>query len=230
MVLTLQEWEAVRLSLSIAGWAVVLTLPVATALAVLLVRGRFPGRALLDGVVHLPLVLPPVVTGYLLLVLFGRAGPLGQVLWNWFGVRLVFTTEGAVLATGVMISPLMVRAIRLALEGVDGGLEDAARTLGAGRLDCFFNVTLPLMLPGIVAGTIVAFAAALGEFGAIITFVSNIPGETQTLPLAIYTATQSVGGDEAAARLVVMAAILAFSGLLMSEIAARRVNRLLGRR
>lgn len=229
MFLSPPEWDAVRLSLSIAGRAVAVTLPLAILCAWVLTRLRFPGRALLDGIVHLPLVLPPVVTGYLLLVLFGKAGPLGSLLWSWFGVRLVFTAEGAVLATSVMTLPLMVRAIRIALEGVDRGLEDAARTLGAGRLDCFVTITLPLMLPGIVAGGIIAFAAALGEFGAIITFVSNIPGETQTLPLAIYTATQSVDGDAAAARLVAVAAILAFAGLLLSEVAARRVNRLLGR-
>jgi len=179
--------------------------------------------------VHLPLVLPPVAVGYLLLVLFGSRGMIGGWLQRAFGIELVFTRNGAALATAVMSFPLMIRAIRLSLETVDGGLEQAARTLGAGGLDRFVSITLPLMLPGLLAGGITAFSAALGEFGAVITFVSNIPGETRTLPLALYTALQSPGGEQEAARLAVLSLLLGLGGLLLSEWFARRVRRLLGR-
>jgi molybdate transport system permease protein len=179
--------------------------------------------------VHLPLVLPPVVVGWMLLVLFGVRGPIGAPLEAWFGIRLVFTTEGAALATAVMSFPLIVRAVRLGLEAVDPGLEAAARTLGAGPVDRFVTITLPLMAPGILAGAVTAFAAGLGEFGAVITFASNIPGETQTLPLAIYAATQTPGGEGTAARLAAVSFALAVVGLLLAEAIARRMARLLGR-
>ena len=224
-----EEWEAVRLSLRVAAASVGFGLPLAVLAALAIGRGRFPGRALLDALVHLPLVLPPVVVGWGLLMLFGLRGPLGAALHSLFGVRLVFTTAGAALATAVMSFPLMVRAIRLSLEGVDPGLEAAARTLGAGPLDRFLTVTLPLMAPGILAGAVVAFAAGLGEFGAVITFASSIPGQTQTLPLAIYAATQVPGGEAAAAKLSLVSFSLAIGGLLLSEVTARRMHRWLGR-
>lgn len=227
--LTPDESDALTLSLSVAVRSVVFSVPVAVALAWLLTRPRFIGRGLLDAVVHLPLVLPPVVVGYLLLVVFGLHGPVGSWLDAALGVRLVFTRSGAALATAVMALPLMVRAMRVSLETVDRGLEDAARTLGAGAWDRFTTITLPLMLPGILAGAITAFAASLGEFGAVITFVSNIPGETRTLPLALYTALQSPGGDHAAARLAALSLLLGLAGLILSEWFARRVRRLLGR-
>ncbi len=195
----------------------------------LLSRGRFWGRPVLDAVVHLPLVLPPVVTGWILLMLFGARGPLGRALYDLFGVRLVFTTAGAALATAVMSFPLVVRAVRLSLEAIDPGLEAAARTLGAGALDRFATVTLPLMGPGILAGGVTAFAAGLGEFGAVITFVSNIPGETQTLPLAIYSATQIPGGDAIAARLAAVSFVLAVGLLLLADVLARWLRTWLGR-
>ena len=223
------EWQAVRLSLRVAGMSVLFGLPLAVAAAWTISRCRFPGRALLDALIHLPLVLPPVVVGWGLLMLFGLRGPVGAPLQHWFGVRLVFTTAGAALATGVMAFPLMVRAVRLSLEGVDPGLEAAARTLGAGPLDRFFTVTLPLMAPGILAGAVVAFAAGLGEFGAVITFASNIPGQTQTLPLAIYAAIQSPGGEARAAKLSLVSFILAVAGLLLSDLLGRWMHRLLGR-
>lgn len=229
MSLTPEEWQAVRLSLAVAGRSVLVSLLPAIVVAWLLARGRFPGRVLLDALVHLPLVVPPVVVGWGLLMLFGIQGPLGAPLHQWFGVRLVFTTEGAALATAVMSFPLIVRAVRLSLEGVDQGLEAAARTLGAGPFDRFVTVTLPLMSPGILAGAVTAFAAGLGEFGAVITFASNIPGETQTLPLAIYSATQTAGGEAVAARLALVAFTLAIVGLLLAELIARRMHRLLGR-
>jgi len=229
MTLTPEEWQAVRLSLTVSLRAVAVSLPLATLMALLLARGRFPGRTLLDAIVHLPLVVPPVVTGWALLLLFGLRGPLGAPLFEWFGIRLAFTSEGAALATGVMTFPLIVRAIRLSLEGLDRGLEDAAATLGAGRLDRFLTVTLPLMAPGILAGGVVAFAAGLGEFGAVITFASNVPGETQTLPLAIYSATQSPGGEAVAARLAAISFALAILGLLASDVLARWLARRLGR-
>ena len=217
-----------RLSLSVAGRSVLFGLPLAVLAAYALSRGRFAGRAVLDALVHLPLVLPPVVVGWGLLVLFGVRGPAGAWLNEWFGVRLVFTTAGAALATAVMSFPLMVRAVRLSLEAVDPGLEEAARTLGAGPLDRFFTITLPLMAPGILSGAVVAFAAGLGEFGAVITFVSSIPGETQTLPLAIYAATQVPGGERTAGKLAAVSLALALGGLLLSELIARRMHRLLG--
>jgi molybdate transport system permease protein len=204
-------------------------LPVAVLMAWVLARCRFPGRSVLNAVVHLPLVLPPVVTGWLLLILFGVRGPVGALLYSWFGIRLVFTTAGAALACGVMVFPVMVRAVRLSLEAADPGLEQAARTLGAGRLDRFFNVTLPLASPGILVGAIVAYATALGEFGAVITFAANIPGQTQTLPLAIYAALQVPGGETRAAELSLVAFVLALVGLLASEWASRRLNARFGR-
>lgn len=224
------ELEAVALSLEVAARSVVFSLPAAIAVAWLLARGRFRGRLLLDGLVHAPLVLPPVVIGYLLLLTLGSRGPVGALLERAFGVRLIFTSAGASVAAAVMSFPLMVRAIRLSLEAVDRGLETAARTLGASRADVFLTVTLPLMAPGVAAGCIVAFAAALGEFGATITFVSNIPGETRTLPLAIYTATQMPDGDALAARLVAIAFVLAVAALVAAELVARRIDRMLGRR
>jgi molybdate transport system permease protein len=223
------ESAALHLSLSVATRSVLLSLPFAIVLAWVLTRRQFFGRTILDALVHLPLVLPPVVVGYLLLLLFGARGPIGAWLERVFGIELIFTRNGAALATAVMSFPLMVRALRISLENVDRGLEDAARTLGAGALDRFATITLPLMLPGVLAGTITSFSAALGEFGAVITFVSNIPGETRTLPLALYTALQTPGGDAAAARLAVISIALGLSGLLLSEWFARRVRRLLGR-
>ena len=224
-----EEWQAVRLSIEVALRSVAVSLLPAIAVAWLLARGRFPGRMLLDALVHLPLVVPPVVVGWALLMLFGVRGPIGAPLDAWFGIRLVFSTEGAALATAVMSFPLIVRAVRLGLEHVDPGLEAAARTLGAGPIDRFFTITLPLMAPGILAGAVTAFAAGLGEFGAVITFASNIPGETQTLPLAIYAATQTPGGEGMAARLAFVSFALAVTGLLLAEVIARRMHILLGR-
>jgi molybdate transport system permease protein len=229
MWLSPSESEALRLSLSVAARSVVLSVPPAIALAWILTRRQFIGRTLLDAVVHLPLVLPPVAVGYVLLLLFGARGPIGAWLERTFGIELIFTRNGAALATAVMSFPLMVRAVRISLENIDRGLEEAARTLGAGALDRFASVTLPLMLPGVLAGAITAFSAALGEFGAVITFVSNIPGETRTLPLALYSALQEPGGDYAAARLAVLSVVLGLGGLLLSEWFARRVRRMLGR-
>jgi molybdate transport system permease protein len=216
------ELEAVRLSLRVAFWSVLWSLPVGLAVAWLLARRQFPGRALLDGLVHLPLVVPPVVVGYVLLVLFGRRGPIGNFLHDVFGITVIFTWKGAALAAAVMAFPLMVRAMRLSLEAVDRRLEAAARTLGATPIDVFFTVTLPLMTPGVLVGTILAFARGLGEFGATITFVSNIPGETRTLPVAIYTFTQVPDGDAAALRLSVISVLLALVALVASEWLARR--------
>jgi molybdate transport system permease protein len=225
--LSAEEWQALRLSLDVATRSVAVSLVPAVLVAIALARGRFPGRFLLDAVVLLPLVVPPVVVGWALLMLFGVRGPIGAPLNDWFGIRLVFTTDGAALATAVMSFPLIVRSVRLGLEGVDTGLEAAARTLGAGPLDRFFTVTLPLMSPGILAGAVTAFAAGLGEFGAVITFASNIPGETQTLPLAIYSATQTPGGEATAARLAAVSFGLAMAGLLLAEFIARRMRRAL---
>ncbi|HEU4530539.1 MAG TPA: molybdate ABC transporter permease subunit [Steroidobacteraceae bacterium] len=227
-MLTPEETQALRLSLEVAARSVLLTLPFAIAVAWLLARRRFHGRFFLDALVHLPLVLPPVVVGYFLLLLLGSRGPIGAWLNDAFGIRLVFTRQGAAIATAVMSFPLVVRAIRLSLENVDRGLEDAARTLGAGAWDRFATITLPLMLPGIIAGAIVAFAASLGEFGAVITFVSNIPGETQTLPLALYTALQTPDGDAAAARLALISVGLGITGLLVAEWLARAVRSRMG--
>ncbi len=227
-MLTDAELQALWLTFKVSARGVLFALPFAIACAWLLARRRFPGKTLFDGIVHLPLVVPPVVVGYLLLVLFGVKGLLGQPLNEWFGIRLVFTAAGASLAIAVTTFPLMVRAIRLSIEAIDAGLEDAARTLGAQPVDRFFTITLPLMLPGVLAGAVIAFSAGLGEFGAVITFVSNIPGETQTLPLAIYTATQTPGGEAAAARLALLSIALALTGLILSEHLARRLKRMLG--
>ncbi|SMF05254.1 molybdate transport system permease protein [Tistlia consotensis] len=219
------ELEAIELSLRVGAWSVLCSLPFGIAAAWLLARRDFPGKALVDGLVHLPLVLPPVVVGYLLLLTFGRNGPVGHWLEAWFGVTLAFTWQGAALASSVMAFPLMVRAMRLSLEAVDRRLEAAARTLGAGPLSVFATVTLPLMAPGILAGAILAFARSLGEFGATITFVSNIPGETRTLPNALYTYTQQVDGEGPALRLTVIAVVLALLALGASELLARRLKR-----
>jgi molybdate transport system permease protein len=217
-----EEATAMRLSLRVAFWAMTTSLVPGIAVALVLARGRFWGKSFLDGLVHLPLVMPPVVTGYLLLLLLGRRGPLGQFLDEHFGIVFAFRWTGAALACAVMGFPLMVRAIRLSIEAVDRRLEDAAATLGAGPAWVFLVITLPLILPGIVAGMILSFARSMGEFGATITFVSNIPGETQTLPSAIYTLTQVPGGDAAAGRLVLIAIALAFAALVASEWLARR--------
>ena len=219
------EWRAVALSLRVSFWATLISLPLGIFVAYALARWRFRGREVLNGLVHLPLILPPVVTGYLLLLTFGRKGSVGQYLDQWFGIVLAFRWTGAVLAAAVMAFPLMVRAIRLAIEAVDPKLEEAAGTLGAPRLWVFATVTLPLILPGIIAGAILAFAKAMGEFGATITFVSNIPGQTQTLPSAIYAFLQVPGGDAQAWRLVVVAIIVAMAALLLSEWLGRAVAR-----
>jgi molybdate transport system permease protein len=224
IALTPEEWTAVRLSLRIASVATIASLPFGIAAAWILARTRFPGKTLFDAFVHLPLVLPPVVTGYVLLVLFGRNGPIGSFLERSFGLVFAFRWTGAALACAIMAFPLMVRAIRLAIEAVDPRLEAAASTLGAGRFLVFLTVTLPLALPGVIAGLVLAFAKALGEFGATITFVSNIPGETQTISAAIYSYTQSPGGDAAALRLAVLAALLALLALILSEWLARRAR------
>ena len=222
------EWQAVRLSIRVSFWATLVSLPLGIFVAYVLARWDFWGKQVLNGLVHLPLILPPVVTGYLLLVTFGRRGSAGQVLEAWFGIILSFRWTGAAVAAAVMAFPLMVRAIRLAIEAVDPKLEAAASTLGASRLWVFVTVTLPLILPGIIAGAILAFAKAMGEFGATITFVSNIPGQTQTIPSAIYAFLQVPGGEQAASRLVVVAIVIAMSALLISEFVARRVARLVG--
>jgi len=219
------ELEALRLSLSVAFWATVAALPFAVAAAYALARFEFPGKTILDGLIHLPLVLPPVVVGYLLLLLFGRTGVFGAPLEEIFGIRIAFTWSAAAIAAGIMGFPLMVRAIRLSLEAVDRGLEQAAATLGAPPARVFLRVTLPLMLPGLIAGTFLGFARALGEFGATITFAANIPGETRTLPLALYSLLQSPGGETAALRLMLLSIILAVGALAVSEIAARRIRR-----
>jgi len=219
----------VRLTLVVAARAVGCGLPVAVLTAWVLARCRFPGRSLLNAVVHLPLVVPPVVTGWLLLLVFGLRGPVGSLLFGWFGIRLVFTTAGATLACAVMTFPVMVRSVRLGLEAVDPGLEQAARSLGAGRLDRLMTVTLPLASPGILVGAIVGFATCLGEFGAVITFAANIPGATQTLPLAIYAALQVPGGEAKAAALCLVSLLLALTGLLLSEVIGKRLNAAIGR-
>jgi molybdate transport system permease protein len=223
--LTPLEVEALRLSLRIGVWSVAASLPFGLAIAFLLARRNFPGKIVVDGVVHLPLVLPPVVVGFALLVLFGRRGPIGAFLYDSFGITFAFNWKGAALASGVMGFPLMVRAMRLSLELVDRRLEQAARTLGAGRLRVFFTITLPLMAPGILTGVILAFARSISEFGATITFVSNIPGETRTLPLALYALTQVPGGDAAAWRLALLSVALAMVALIVSELMARRLGR-----
>ncbi|MFZ9200478.1 MAG: molybdate ABC transporter permease subunit [Paracoccaceae bacterium] len=225
-----EEWRAVALSLRVSFWATLLSLPLGIFVAYALARWEFWGKQVLNGLVHLPLILPPVVTGYLLLLTFGRKGYVGQFLDEWFGIVLAFRWTGAVLAAAVMAFPLMVRAIRLAIEAVDPKLEEAASTLGAPRLWVFATVTLPLILPGIVAGAILAFAKAMGEFGATITFVSNIPGQTQTLPSAIYAFLQVPGGDGQAFRLVVVAIVVAMAALLLAEWVSRAIaKRIAGR-
>jgi molybdate transport system permease protein len=222
--LTPDEWIAIRLSLRIALVATAVALPFGIAVAWLLARKQFWGKTLLDGVVHLPLVLPPVVTGYLLLISFGRRGAVGAFLADHFGIVFSFRWTGAALACGIMGFPLLVRPIRLAIEAIDRRLEDAAATLGANRLLVFITITLPLALPGLIAGFVLCFAKALGEFGATITFVANIPGETQTISAAIYTFTQSPGGDAAAGRLVLVAIGIALAALVVSEWLARRAG------
>ncbi|MBZ9748652.1 molybdate ABC transporter permease subunit [Mesorhizobium sp. CO1-1-7] len=223
--LTPDEWNAVRLSIKVATVAMLASLPPGIAIALLLARGQFWGKTLLNGVVHLPLILPPVVTGYLLLLTFGKRGPAGAFLAEHFGIVFSFRWTGAALACGVMGFPLMVRAIRLSIEAVDRKMEAAAGTLGANPLWVFGTITLPLILPGLIAGAILSFAKAMGEFGATITFVSNVPGETQTLPSAIYTFTQVPGGDEGALRLTLISIVISMAALVASEVLARRVGR-----
>ncbi|ORM65930.1 molybdate ABC transporter permease subunit [Pantoea rodasii] len=228
MILSDPEWQAVFLSLKVSSIAVLCSLPFGIMMAWILARCRFPGKTLLDSVIHLPLVLPPVVVGYLLLIALGRRGFIGAWLYDWFGFTFAFSWRGAVLASAVMAFPLMVRAIRLALEAVDTKLEQAARTLGAGRWRVFFTITLPLTLPGIIVGTVLAFARSLGEFGATITFVSNIPGETRTIPSAMFTLIETPGAEGAAARLCAVAIALALLSLVASEMLARWGRKRLG--
>ncbi len=220
-----EEWTAVALSLRVSFWATLVSLPFAIFIATLLARRDFWGKQLLNGIVHLPLILPPVVTGYLLLMTFGRRAPVGAWLYDTLGIVFAFRWTGAALAAGIMGFPLMVRAIRLALEAVDPKLEQAAGTLGASRPWVFVTVTLPLILPGIIAGAILGFAKAMGEFGATITFVSNIPGQTQTLPSAIYTFLQVPGGEASALRLVAVSVTIAMGALILSEVLARRAQK-----
>jgi len=222
VTLTPDDWEVIRLSLKVAIVGVVLTLPIAFGLAYALARGRFPGRILLDAIVHLPLVLPPVVTGWILLILFGRNGPIGGWLDRMFGFTLMFRWTGAALAAAVMALPLMVRAMRLSIEAVDRRLEGAARSLGANRWRTFLTITLPLSLPGVWAGLVLGFARSLGEFGATISFVSNIPGQTRTLPIAIYTALQLPDGDATVVRLALVSVTLSLGALVASEWLVRR--------
>ena len=223
--MTPEEWEIVRLSLKVGAVAVAVCLPVAFALAWALARGQFPGKVLLDALIHLPLVLPPVVTGWLLLLAFGPEGPAGAWLERSLGITFMFRWTGAAIAAAVMALPLMVRAMRLSIEAVDQRFEAAAMTLGASRWRVFRTITVPLALPGVIAGVVLGFARSLGEFGATITFVSNIPGETQTLPLAIYSALQIPGGESAAARLAVVSVGLSLAALMFSEVLARRMGR-----
>ncbi len=228
MSLSPDEISVVLLSLKVAFWSMVLTLPVAIALAWVLSRKNFVGKTLLDGIVHLPLVLPPVVVGYALLLAFGRNGPIGKFLDSVFGVTVAFTWEGAAIAAAVMGLPLAVRAIRLSFDAIDRRLEQASRTLGDTRWQSFRSITLPLALPGIVAGLVLSFARGLGEFGATITFVSNIPGETRTLPLAVHSYLQSPGSEEPALRLAVLSVIVALGALLAAEYLNRYLSRRLG--
>lgn len=223
-LLTPEDWVIVHLSLKVGAVAVAGTLPVAFGLAWLLARGRFPGKLLLDGIVHLPLVLPPVVTGWLLLLAFGNNGPAGRFFADWFGITFMFRWTGAALACAVMALPLMVRAIRLSIEAIDRKLEGAARTLGATPTRVFLTITLPLSFPGLLAGAVLGFARSIGEFGATITFVSNIPGETRTLPIAIYTALQAPGGEAVVTRLAIISAALSLVALISSELLARRAG------
>lgn len=217
-----EEWTIVGLSLKIGIAAVIAMLPIAFALAWLLARARFPGKLLLDTLIHLPLVVPPVVTGWLLLVLFGANGPIGQWLYKWLGITLLFRWTGAALAAAIMALPLMVRAMRLSIGAIDRRLEQAAATLGASRLRIFLTISAPLALPGIIAGAMLGFARSIGEFGATITFVSDIPGETRTLPIAIYAALQLPGGDAAVIRLALLSVCLSLVALLLSEWLVRR--------
>ncbi|HIF59958.1 MAG TPA: molybdate ABC transporter permease subunit [Rhodospirillales bacterium] len=222
------ELEALFLSLKVAIWSVLITLPLGLFTAWLLARKDFYGRAFVNGIVYLPLVLPPVVIGFFLLAMLGRHGPIGQLLDNMFGITVIFTWQGAAIASAIMSFPLMVRAIRISIENVDTKLEAAARTLGASPFRVFYSITLPLISPGILAGTLLAFARSLGEFGATITFVSNIPGETRTLPLAIYSLVQTPGGDTGALRLVILSVIIALMALLISEYLAHQAKRRIG--
>ncbi|MGA2552013.1 MAG: molybdate ABC transporter permease subunit [Burkholderiaceae bacterium] len=228
MILTSEEWEIVRLSLEVAFLASLLCLPFAIATAWLLARTQFFGKSIINAIVHAPLVLPPVVVGYLLLLLLGTRGLIGHWLLANFDIRFVFTTKGAVLATAVMAFPLVVRGVLLSLTAIDEGLELAGRTLGASQWDAFCSITLPLILPGILSGSVVGFARALGEFGATITFASNIEGQTRTLPLALYTATQSANGDASAVRLVIISMTLALVALGLSDWFERTLRRMLG--
>ena len=219
------EWGIVALSLKVGGVAMLVTLPVAFALAWLLARVRFPGKVIVDAAIHLPLVVPPVVTGWMLLLAFGPNGPIGGWLQGWFGVTVLFRWTGAAIAAGVMALPLMVRAMRISIEAVDRRLENAARTLGAGRWRVFWTLTLPLSIPGVLAGAVLGFARSIGEFGATITFVSNVPGETQTLPLAIYSALQQPGADALVWRLSCVSVVLSLVALIASELLTRRAGR-----
>ncbi|KIC14044.1 MULTISPECIES: molybdate ABC transporter permease subunit [unclassified Leisingera] len=216
-----EEWQAVMLSLQVSIWATLAALPPAVFTAYALARWQFPGKQIVNSLVHLPLILPPVVTGYLLLMLFGTKGPVGGALQQ-IGIVFAFRWTGAALAAGIMAFPLMVRAIRLSVEAVDPKLEQAAATLGASRIMCFATITLPMILPGLIAGVVLGFAKAMGEFGATITFVSSIPGQTQTLPSAIYTFLQVPGGETAALRLTLVSIAIALTALLLSELLARR--------
>jgi molybdate transport system permease protein len=222
--LSQEEQQAILLTLGVAFRAVGIGLPMAVATAFILARGRFPGRSVLNALVHLPLVLPPVVTGWLLLIVFGIQGPLGAILWRVFHARLAFTEAGASLACAVMSFPIMVRSVRLALEAVDPRLEQAARTLGAGFFDRLTSITLPLAAPGVLMAAILGYTACLGEFGAVITFAANIPGQTQTLPLAIFAALEEPGGEAEAARLAAYSIVLALGGLILSEAVASRIG------
>ena len=219
------EWGIVALSLKVGGVAMAVTLPIAFALAWLLARVRFPGKVVVDAAIHLPLVVPPVVTGWLLLLAFGPNGPIGTWLQDWFGVTVLFRWTGAAIAAGVMALPLMVRAMRISIEAVDRRLENAARTLGAGPWRVFWTLTLPLSTPGVLAGAVLGFARSIGEFGATITFVSNVPGETQTLPLAIYSALQQPGADALVWRLSCVSVGLSLIALIASELLTRRAGR-----
>ena len=224
-MLTLEEWSIVRLSLLIGGTAMAVTLPLSFALAWLLARGRFPGKILLDGIVHLPLVVPPVVTGWALLIFFGPEGWGGQFVARVFGTTVLFRWTGAAIAAAIMALPLTVRAIRISIEAVDRRLEQTARTLGAGRWRTFATITLPLSLPGVLAGAVLGFARSIGEFGATITFVSNVPDQTETLPLAIYAALQRPGHEATAWRLAAISVVVSLIALVVSEILARRIGR-----
>jgi len=224
-VLDATEWGIVALSLKVGGVAMAVTLPIAFALAWLLARVRFPGKVVVDAAIHLPLVVPPVVTGWLLLLAFGPNGPIGTWLQDWFGVTVLFRWTGAAIAAGVMALPLMVRAMRISIEAVDRRLENAARTLGAGPWRVFWTLTLPLSTPGVLAGAVLGFARSIGEFGATITFVSNVPGETQTLPLAIYSALQQPGADALVWRLSCVSVGLSLIALIASELLTRRAGR-----